>query len=511
MISETCSNSSFSSPWEYDVFLSFKEEDTGKSFTDHLYNALRQKGIFTFRDDDQKLGSLVPSKAIEESRFAIVVFSENYASSTRCLDVLVKIVECKKDLRLEAVFLVLYHMDPTQLIDESGKASFAERLQIFKDNVEKAKKWEAALTEVINLSRFRWDLKDRRESDFVQEIVKDVYEKLCPAIPSGNTDFLVGMACRMEKMDSLLDIGLDDVRTVGIWGMGGIGKTTIAHEVFDRIKDKFQASAFIDIKEEFLGNSTVQLQKHVHQILWNNIEDDTWEDIDYARMNLLRNKMRSRRVLIVLDDVDKLDHIESLVGSWKEQHDWLGPGSRVIVTTRNKHLLRSYGEKYIYQVDKLTDDEALQLLGHEAYQKNRNLNEFKVLYNKVVEYADGQPLALKRLGSFLVRENVDEWSEALVKLKENPIDDLFDTFKVSFDGLDNEDKKIFLDMACFFNGKDRHYVEEILQSQGFHPKIGIQVLIERSLITVVENKLWMPNLLQEFGRDIVAQRAKHTK
>nr|XP_015895955.1 disease resistance protein Roq1-like [Ziziphus jujuba var. spinosa] len=314
--------------------------------------------------------------AIEESRFAIVAFSEIYASSTRCLDQLVKIVECKKDLRLEAVFPVLYHVDPTQLIEECGKACFADRQQVFKGNVEKVKKWERALTEVINLSRSRWDLKERRESDFIQEIVKDVYEKLCPAIPSGNTDFLVGMACRMEKMDSLLDIGLDDVCTVGIWGMGDIGKTTIAREVFYRIKDKFQASAFIDIKEEFLGNTAVQLQKHLHQILWSNIE----------------------------------------VGSWKEQHDWLGPGSRVIVTTRNKHLLRSYGEKYIYQVDKLTYDEALQLLGHEAFEKNRNLNEFKVLYDKVVEYADGQPLALKRLGSFLLRENVDEWSEALVKL-----------------------------------------------------------------------------------------------
>ncbi|XP_024924849.3 disease resistance protein Roq1-like [Ziziphus jujuba] len=165
-----------------------------------------------------------------------------------------------------------------------------------------------------SLSRTWWDLKDRHESDFILEIVKDILKKLCPAVPSGNTDFLVGVACRLKKMDSLLDIGLDDVLTIGIWGMGGIGKTTIALEVFDRIKDKFQASAFIDIEEEFLGNGIVQLQKHLHQASWN-IEVDVWKDMDYARMNLLRNKMRSRRVLIVLDNVDKLDHIEALVGS----------------------------------------------------------------------------------------------------------------------------------------------------------------------------------------------------
>ena len=90
--------------WKYDIFLSFRGEDTRKSFTDHLYAVLNQKGIYTFRDDE-KLGrgkriSPVLFKAIEDSFFAIVVLSKNYASSTWYLNELVKIMDCNKKMGL---------------------------------------------------------------------------------------------------------------------------------------------------------------------------------------------------------------------------------------------------------------------------------------------------------------------------------------------------------------------------------------------------------------------------
>ena len=91
------SSSSSTHMWKYDVFLSFRGEDTRNNFTDHLYAALNQKGICTFRDDEKlergKLITPVLLKAIEDSLFAIVVLSKNYASSTWCLDELAKIME----------------------------------------------------------------------------------------------------------------------------------------------------------------------------------------------------------------------------------------------------------------------------------------------------------------------------------------------------------------------------------------------------------------------------------
>ena len=115
----TSSPSSSSTPrWKYDVFLSFRGKDTHQSFTDHLYNALIRKDIYTFRDDEEiergKPISQELEQAIKESRFAIVIFSENYAFSTCCLDELVYIDRCRNEKRLE-VWPIFYHVDPSDV------------------------------------------------------------------------------------------------------------------------------------------------------------------------------------------------------------------------------------------------------------------------------------------------------------------------------------------------------------------------------------------------------------
>nr|XP_048322733.1 disease resistance protein Roq1-like [Ziziphus jujuba var. spinosa] len=136
--------------------------------------------------------------------------------------------------------------------------------------------------------------------------------------------------------------------------------------------------------------------------------------------NVLRNRLCSRRVLIILDDVDELEKIENLVGNAEEKHGWLGPESRFIVTTKDKDLLKTYEENNIYKVGNLTIDEALQLFSTKAFKGNYPFDDFIKLSHNFVEYADGHPLALKVLGSFLFGRNVDQWSDTLVKLKRNP-------------------------------------------------------------------------------------------
>ncbi|GKB38049.1 NB-ARC domains-containing protein, partial [Tanacetum coccineum] len=88
--------------WKYDVFVSFRGEDIRKKFMDHLFNDFKRKGIHAFRDDNElpKGEEISPHlyKAIEESRFLIVVFSKDYASSSWCLRELVKILECKQNI-----------------------------------------------------------------------------------------------------------------------------------------------------------------------------------------------------------------------------------------------------------------------------------------------------------------------------------------------------------------------------------------------------------------------------
>ena len=158
------SSSSFTPRWKYDVFLSFRGKDTRNNFTDHLYFALKQKGIFTFRDDEklERGKSISPelSKAIEESRFAIVIFSRNYAFSTWCLDELAKVIGCVKETGM-TVLPIFYNVDPSDIRKQIGTfaQAFAEHEERFKENIKKVQKWRDALREAGNLSG--WHLQDR--------------------------------------------------------------------------------------------------------------------------------------------------------------------------------------------------------------------------------------------------------------------------------------------------------------------------------------------------------------
>ena len=103
-----------SNPLSYDVFLSFRGVDTRKNFTDHLYTTLVTHGNHTFRDDEEleKRGDIEAdlSRAIEESRIFIVIFSKNYAYSTWCLNELLKINKSQKESMVVPIF---YHVPPS--------------------------------------------------------------------------------------------------------------------------------------------------------------------------------------------------------------------------------------------------------------------------------------------------------------------------------------------------------------------------------------------------------------
>lgn len=152
-------------PWKYDVFLSFRGEDTRSNFVSHLYDALDRNGIVTFRDDKslEKGKSISPElvNAIEDSKIALVILSPNYASSTWCLDELLKIMECRQVMG-QLVIPVFYHLQPSVIrknfIRPKKKVKYmqacTEHEEVYLDNTEKVDKWSAALTSLANLSGF---------------------------------------------------------------------------------------------------------------------------------------------------------------------------------------------------------------------------------------------------------------------------------------------------------------------------------------------------------------------
>ena len=119
------------------------------------------------------------------------------------------------------------------------------------------------------------------------------------------------------------------------------------------------------------------------------------------------------------------------------------------------------------------------------------------------------PLALEVLGAYLLDRPKQAWESVLDSLREIPNHQIQKKLKLSFDGLSNDfEKNIFLDICCFFLGKDRNYATQILNGCGLHAEIGITRLIELSLLRVDKNnKLDMHNLIRDMGREIVREES----
>ncbi|KAJ9553620.1 hypothetical protein OSB04_017665 [Centaurea solstitialis] len=398
----------------YDVFLSFRGEDTRKTFTDSLYKALIGAGIHTFRDDDElPRGNDISSeliKAIQESRASIVVFSKDYASSRWCLAELVKILECRRSID-QLVFPMFYDVDRDDVRGQTGSfgSAFARHEERFdRDKVEE---WRSALTEAASLDG--WELSQagsRLESEFVQSIVTKVLHQVKRRLFV--TKHPIGLDSRIEELKSLLKDGSDDGCVIGVYGANGIGKTTIVKEFYNTIIQKYEGGCFLaNVREKSKRfNGLVGLQKELLYELQGKSHEigDTNEGI-----SMIKVKLRFKRVLVVLDDVDELSQLDSLNG----RSSWFGKGSTIILTTRSVCILDQANVGLRYKVKELNDEESLMLFCWHAFGNYFPLQSHKDISIDIVKYSGRVPLDLEVIGSSLVRKTMDEWKSMLEKLK----------------------------------------------------------------------------------------------
>ncbi|KAL4338100.1 hypothetical protein AHAS_Ahas12G0176400 [Arachis hypogaea] len=492
--------------WKYDVYLSFRGQDTRHGFTSHLYDALRRAGIHVFRDEvalgrgEQITYTLI--QAIEASRLLVVVFSESYAGSRWCLDELMKIMECISTGG-QTVIPVFYNVDPADVRHQRGPFGEAFQSHRFSYENEIVHAWRAALTEAANLSGFAIT-GDRNEAEMIGKIVKHI-TTLLASEDLFIAKHLVGVQSRTEDViQELHSHKPEDVVLMGIWGMGGVGKTTIAKSVYNQIRHGFDRPMFLpNIREMWENNQQVFLQEQLlngickAQINIQNIA---------SGVALLREKLRLKKVFLVLDDVNNIDQLNALCGS----PEWFGAGSIIIITTRDRGLLRRIGVEYVYQVKEMDYNESLQLFCWNAFGKATPLTEFARLAEDVVKYCGGLPLALITIGCQLFGKMKDEWENVLGGLKRFPHPDVHKVLKISFDGLnDDREKEIFLDIASFCIGMEREEALQTLKDAFGLSEYGIGFLEEQSLITFDEkDRVRMHPLLRDMGREIVREQSQ---
>ncbi|CAA0403400.1 unnamed protein product [Arabidopsis thaliana] len=500
---ESSSLSLQSCNWRHHVFPSFSGKDVRRTFLSHLLKEFRRKGIRTFIDNDIKRSQMISSelvRAIRESRIAVVVLSRTYASSSWCLN---ELVEIKKVSQM--IMPVFYEVDPSDVRKRTGEfgKAFEEACERQPDE-EVKQKWREALVYIANIageSSQNWD----NEADLIDKIAMSISYELNSTL-SRDSYNLVGIDNHMRELDSLLCLESTEVKMVGIWGPAGIGKTTIARALFNRLSENFQHTIFM---ENVKGSSrTSELDAYGFQLRLQ--EQFLSEVIDHKHMKihdlgLVKERLQDLKVLVVLDDVDKLEQLDALV----KQSQWFGSGSRIIVTTENKQLLRAHGITCIYELGFPSRSDSLQIFCQYAFGESSAPDGCIELATEITKLAGYLPLALKVLGSSLRGMSKDEQKSALPRLRTSLNEDIRNVLRVSYDGIHDKDKVIFLHIACLFNGENVDYVKQILASSGLDVTFGLQVLTSRSLIHIsrCNRTITMHNLLEQLGREIVCEQS----
>ncbi|KAL6316015.1 hypothetical protein AAG906_015431 [Vitis piasezkii] len=251
-----------------------------------------------------------------------------------------------------AALPVFYNMDPSHVRKQTGSfaQAFAKHEEVYKEQMEKVINLKHASTGFSSISILTTSEKFlmqtttnfflkicKHESILIEELVTDISNKLI-GTSSCYAEGLVGMDSRIKAMDSPLCIGLDNVQSVGIWGMGGIGKTTIARAINEQIYTQFEVAVFLKMNFN-------------------------------TRINFVKDRLQSKKILIVLDDVDNLERLEYLAG---------------------KH-----------------DCEAFQLFCQYAFKHNDPGEDYMQLCYDVIHYSKGLPY-----------KSIHEWKSELDKLKE---------------------------------------------------------------------------------------------
>ncbi|XP_050381609.1 probable disease resistance protein At4g27220 [Argentina anserina] len=474
------------SQWKHDVFLSFRGDDTRKGIVSYLYHELQRRGIKTFKDEPGlQIGTdISPSllKAIEESRSAIVVLSPDYATSTWCLDELEKIIQCS-EAKNTRVLPIFYNVDPSDVRNQRGSFAEAftkheEKVMECGDNTEKLKQWRAALTKVANVSGFDSN-KYGSDRELVQCIVELVCSNLRP-ISRMSSGYFEAFEATRRAIDELMEaLKNDEVTSIGVYGMGGVGKTSMVKHVgaIAQENDIFHHVIMIVISQI---PDMRKIQGTLADLLGLKLEEET----EMGRAARLMEKiMKVNKILIILDDIwDTIDMSSIGIPSYDELKRC---NSKVLLTTRRVNVCHTMESQANIHLSCLSEEDSWKLFVHKARKSFDKSTNFYDIARKVARKCAGLPVALIAVARALGDKDFRDWKEAARQLEVSECanldqKDVFSCIKLSYDYLDGNDAKSCLLLCCLFPEGHEIQIEDLM-------KYGFGVGLFRDVNSTIED------------------------
>ncbi|CAN1730840.1 Disease resistance protein L6 [Linum perenne] len=495
---------------EYEVFLSFRGSDVRQTFADCLHSCLVRSKIRTFRDEEklrkgENIGaSLI--QAITESKIYIPILTQNYASSKWCLQELAKMVDCWKTgggKEQHIILPVFYFVDPRDVRHhDSGPYKEAFEQHCLKHDPQTVLEWKEALQEVGQMKG--WHV---TESDGQGAVIDKIFAEVESHLRASYalvTDELVGIDFHVEEVMRLLSLDSHSAseKIVGIHGMGGLGKTTLAKAVYNKVSMQFDHCCFLENIRETLSKNDGELTLQ-NRIISEILPSDSKPARDVSDgIRIIRERVRRYRLLIVLDDVDERFQFQNIFGKLGD----FSMDSRFLITTRDARVLELLQECKVYATEGMSYDHALKLFSKHALGTDCPSEGYASLSEEFVKVAAGLPLALKVIGSLLFHTDKGYWEAKLTELKKIPPAKVQERLKISYDELTHNEKQVFLDVACLFVGVNKDAPIYMWSDCDFYPASTVRTLVQRSLIRINEkDQFWMHDHVRDLGRAIVCE------
>nr|ACP30588.1 disease resistance protein [Brassica rapa subsp. pekinensis] len=458
------------------------QDSEERYFISYISKELCHRGFTPLRCDLTK--STLTGGMLHRSRVGIIIFSKNYASSRQCQGEFVAIMDHSKANSL-VLLPVFFKVKVTDIRGQNG--SFGRAFSRLEDSVQGSQ-----VPTLTSINKYQY--MKGEEVILAKNIVSDV----CLLLSSESNMKLRGRL-QMNSILSLLKFSQSSApHIVGLWGMAGIGKTTISREIFRTQAERYDVCYFLP---DFHIVCQTRGLSHLRDEFFSIISGEEKVTVGACdtKLGFIRDRFLSKKVLIVLDGVSNAREAEFLLGGF----GWFSGGHTLILTSRNRQVLIQCNAKEIYEIQNLSEHESLHLCSQ--FVSEQIWTGRTPLVSELVYYASGIPLALCALGSSLQNQCIDDEKQHLKRLRQHPLVEIQDAFKRSFNVLDSNEKNTFLDFACFFRGGNKDHVVNILDGCGFLTELGIYGLLDESLISLVGNRIETPNIFQDAGRFVVRQ------